>query len=225
MYRGEGIPLKPVVAAAGAGQGSVQNLATFADPADLAGRNADHQGEILHVPCHHCPGGDQRRTAYRMAAYDGAVGSEGSSLAHERARVNTVYREMRPGCDHIREHAGRAAENIVFQFHAFVHGDVVLEPATVADPHIVADIDILTERTVPSDNSSPLDMAEVPYLRVGADGDSLIDIAAFVNEKLPHTDGGQKESSPSLFSEHSRGYAPRLYIGIHYCLRISRLSE
>ena len=199
MHRGEGVSLKPVVAAAGAGQGFVQDLAAFADPTDLAGRDAGHQGVILHVPCHHGSGGDERRAAYRMAADDGAVGSEGSPFAHERARENTVNRKVRPGGGHIREHAGRAAENIVFQFHAFVHRDVVLEPATVADPHVVADIDILSERTVPSDNGSPLDMAEVPYLRAGADGDSLIDIAAFVNEKLPHTDGGLKKKFPVLF--------------------------
>ena len=121
-----------------------------------------------------------------MAAHDGTVGSERSPLAHERARVNAVYREMRPWGIHVREHAGRAAENVVLQLNALVHRDVVLDPDPVADPDVVRDVDILSQRTVPADDGSPLDMAEMPNFRSGADGRAIVDITALVNEIVRH---------------------------------------
>ena len=121
-----------------------------------------------------------------MTAHDGTVGSKRSPLTHERARVRAMYRKMRPRCSHIREHAGRAAENMVLQLNALVHRDVVLDSHSVADPDIVRDVDILSQRTVPADDGSPLDMAEMPNFRSGADGYAIVDITAFVNEVVRH---------------------------------------
>ena len=186
LHRREGIPLQPVAAAAGAGQALPQPLAAFAHPADLPGGHAYHQGVILHVAGHHGPGGDERRTADRVAADYGTVGSQGSPLAHARACVYTVYREMGPRSNYIREYTRGPTKNIVLEFNALVNGDVVLDAATVPDPDVVADVHVLPQRTVPTDDSSLLDVAEMPNFGSSADGDPIVDIAARVYEKVLH---------------------------------------
>ena len=75
---------------------------------------------------------------------------------------------------------------MVFQFYAFVDGYIVLDSDTVSDPDIVRDVDILSQRTVASDDGAFLDMAEMPNFRPGADGHAIVDISAFVNEKVRH---------------------------------------
>ena len=144
----EVFPDQPVLSPARACEGAVQTTATFAHPPYLPGRNPGHQSIIFHVPCHHGSGGDQRRAADRMAANDGAVGSQGSSLAYERARVRAMHRKMRPRSTHVREYARRATKHVILQFYAFVDGYVVLDTDAVSDPDVVRDIDILSQRTV-----------------------------------------------------------------------------
>ena len=75
---------------------------------------------------------------------------------------------------------------MILEFDSLVDGDVILDPATVPDPDVVADVHILAEGTVLPDDSAALDMAEVPNLRPGADGYPIVDITAFVNEKVFH---------------------------------------
>ena len=162
-------------------------MAAFAHPPYLPGRNPGHQSIIFHVPCHHGTGGDQRRAADRMAANDGAVGSQGSSLAYERARVRAMHRKMRPRGTHIREYARRAAKHVILQFYAFVDGYVVLDTDAVSNPDVVRDIDILSQRTVAPDDGSFLNVAEMPNLRPRADGYAIVDITAFVNEEILHS--------------------------------------
>ena len=141
-----------------------------------------------------------------MTTNHGTIGSQGSSLAYERARVRVMYREMSPRGNHIREYARRATENVVFDFNAFVDGDVVLDTDTIPDPDIVRNVDVLSQRTVPADDRPLLDMAEMPNFRPGADLDAVIHVTALVNEKVLHY--------PTLFktflSNHSRGHRPRL---------------
>ena len=122
-----------------------------------------------------------------MAAYDGAIGAQGSSLAYERARVRAMHRKMRPRGTHIREYARRAAKHVILQFYAFVDGYVVLDTDAVSDPDVVRDIDILSQRTVAPDDGSFLNMAEMPNLRSRADGHAIVDITAFVNEEVLHS--------------------------------------
>jgi hypothetical protein len=48
------------------------------------------------------------------------------------------------------------------------------------------DVHVLAQGTVFSDDSSGLNMAEMPNLSPGADGHPIVDIAAFMHEKIPH---------------------------------------
>ena len=121
-----------------------------------------------------------------MAAHDGAIGAQGSSLTHARTRVNTVHGKVCSRRIHIGKYAGRAAENVVLQFNALVHRDVILDAHTVPYPDIVPDIDILSQRTVPADDGTLLNMTKMPNLRSFADAYAIVDISTFVNEKVRH---------------------------------------
>ena len=183
----EVFPNQPVLSSARACKAVVQTTTTLAHPPYLPGRNTGHQSIIFYVPCHHGSSGDQRRAANRMAANNGAVGSERSSFAYERARVRAMHREMRPRGTHVREYARRAAEYVILQFYAFVDGYVVLDTDTVSDPDIVRDIDILSQRTITPNDGSFLNVAEMPDLRSRADGRTIVDITAFMNEEVLHS--------------------------------------
>ena len=183
----EVFPNQPVLSSARACKAVVQTTTTLAHPPYLPGRNTSHQSIIFYVPCHHGSSGDQRRAANRMAANNGAVSSERSSLAYERARVRAMHRKMRPRGTHVREYARRAAEYVILQLYAFVNGYVVLDTDAVSDPDVVRDIDILSQRTVASNDGSFLNVAEMPDLRSCADGHAIVDITAFVNEVVLHS--------------------------------------
>ena len=181
-------------------------MPALAYPPYLPGRHAGHQGVIFHILGHNSPGGNHSATPYCMTTNYGTIGSQGSSLAYERARVRVMYRKMSPRGNHIREYARRATENIVFDFNAFVDGDVVLDADTIPDPDMVRHIDVLAQRTVPADDRSLLNMAEMPNFRPGADLDAVIHVTALVNEKVLH----YPTRLSSFLSNHSRGHRPRL---------------
>ena len=183
----EVLPDQPVLSPARASEAVIQATTTLAHPPYLPGRNTSHQSIIFYVPCHHGSSGDQRRAANGIAANDGAIGTQGSPLAYERARVRAMHREMRPWGTSVRKYARRAAEDVILQLYAFVNGYVVLDTDAVSDPDVVRDIDILSQRTVTSDDGTLLNMAEMPNLRSRADGHAIVDITAFVNEVVLHT--------------------------------------
>ena len=179
----ESIPVQPVLPTARASEGVVEATAALAYPPYLPGRNAGHQGVIFHIFRHDGSGGDQSAASYRVTAHNRAIRAQRCAFAHARTRINSVHREVRPRSIYIREYAGGTAEDIVFNFHAFVNRNVILDPDTVADAGVVAHIHILAQGTVRPDHSPPLDMAEMPNLRPGAYRDAVIHVAAFVYEK------------------------------------------
>ena len=182
----EVLPDQPVLSPTRASEAFVQTAATLAHPPYLPGRHAGHQSIILYVPCHHGSGCDHGATPYRMAADHRAVRAQGRALAYARTRVNAMHRKVRPWRSHIREYARRATENIVFQFYSFVDGYVVLDSDTVPYPDVVRHVDILPQRTVPPDDGSLLNVTKMPDLRSLADGYSIVDIRAFMNEEVGH---------------------------------------
>ena len=201
----EVFPDQPVLSPARASKAVVQTTTTLAHPPYLPGRNPGHQSIILYVFRHNGSGSDQSAPPYRMTAHNRAIRTEGSSLAHARARVNSVHREVRPRSIYIRENAGRATEDIVFKLNAFVDGNIVLDPDTIPNVDIVANIHILAQGTILTNDSPALDMAEMPNFRSGANLDAVIHVTTLVNEKVLHC-----PTSPSFLSNHSRGTIPRL---------------
>ena len=182
----EVLPNQPIPSPARACKTVVQTTTTLAHPPYLPGRNPGHQGIIFYVFRYNGTGGDQSTSPYRMTAHYRAIRTEGSSLAHARTRVNSVHREVRPRSIYIRENTGRTTEDIVFKFNAFVDGNIVLDPDTIPNADIVANIHILAQGTILTNNSPPLDMAEMPNFRSGANLDAVIHVTALVNEKVLH---------------------------------------
>ena len=78
-------------------------------------------------------------------------------------------------------------DTLFWILYAFVDGYVVLDTDAVSDPDVVRDIDILSQRTVAPDDGSFLNVAEMPNLRPRADGYAIVDITAFVNEEILHS--------------------------------------
>ena len=182
----EVLPNQPVLSPTRACETVIQTTTTLAYPPYLPGRNPGHQGIIFYVFRHNGTGGYQSATPYRMPAHYRAIRAEGGSLTHARTRVNSVHREVRPRSIYIRENAGRATEDIIFELNAFVDGNIVLDPDTIPNVDIVANIHILAQGTILSNNSPALDMAEMPNFRSGANLYADIHVTALVNEKVLH---------------------------------------
>ena len=183
----EVLPDQPVLSAAGAGQAVIQPKAALADPSDLPGRHAGHQGVIFHIFGHHGTGGNHGAASYRMTAHYRAIRAERCAFAHARTRVNSVHREVRPRSIYIREYAGRAAEDMVLYLDALVDGNIILDPDTIPYADVIRNVHVLTQGTVRPDDSPSLDMAEMPNFCTGADLDAVIHVTALVNEKVLHS--------------------------------------
>ena len=164
----------------------VEAFATFADPADLSGGHASHQGIGLHVFGHHGAGSDEGALAHRMATDDSAVGTQRGTFADAGLGIHAMHGEMCAWRGHIGEHTARSAEHIVLDLNAFVDGDVVLHTDVVTDVDVVAHIHVLSEGTVLADDGTFLDVAEVPDFSTLADAHIIIDVTAFVYVIVVH---------------------------------------
>jgi hypothetical protein len=182
----EVFPDQPVLSSARAGEALIQTTAALAYPPYLPGRDTGHQGIIFHIFGHDSSGSDHGTASNRMTAHDRAIRAERCAFAHARTRVNSVHREVRPRSIYIRENTGRATEDIVFDFNPFVDRNIVLNPDAIPNAGVVSNVHILAQRTIRSDDSSLLDMAEMPNSRSGADMDAVIDVTALVNEIVLH---------------------------------------
>ena len=176
-----------VRSAAVAVERGAEAFAAFADPANLAGGYASHQGVGFHVFGHHGAGGDEGALAHGMAADHGAVGAQRGAFADLGLGVDAMHGEVGTRRGHVGEHAAWAAEHIVLDLDAFVDGDVVLHADIVTDMHIVAHVDVLSEGAVLADDGTFLDVAEMPYLGAFANAYVFIDVTAFVYVKIIHS--------------------------------------
>ena len=182
----EGIALKLILSSATAGEAIIKPLPAFADPADLTGGNPGHQGVILYVAGDNGTCCNEGAAAYGVAADNRAVGAQRRTYAYERARVYAVNRKVRTRRIHVGEHAGGTAEHIILEGNPLIDRDVVLDPDTVSYPDVVAYVYVLPQRTIRSDYSPFLDVAEVPDLCAGAYLNAVIYVAALVNERFLH---------------------------------------
>ena len=164
----------------------VETLATFADPAELTGRNSYHKGVVLDILGNDGARTDEGRAAYGVTTDNGTVGTEGGTFLDECLGIDAVNREMGTGCRDIGENAGGAAEHIVLNLHTFIDGNIVLNTDAIADADIVANVDILTQGAVLAQTSTLLDMAEVPDLRAFADFYVFVNITTRMYEIFFH---------------------------------------
>src|SRR5262245_49384115 len=136
-------------------------------------------------------GTDEGVAADRMSADDRAVGAEGRAASDQRPLKFVLAHDMTAGVDQVGEDHRRAPKHVVFQDHAGVDGDVVLNLDVVADDHIRRDHDVLSDVAPRADRGAGHHVGEVPDLRALADAAPLIDIRRLVGEKAHafHTAG------------------------------------
>lgn len=180
------VTFEVVGAAAGAAEGVIETMATFADPTELTGRDTDHEGIIFDIFGDHGTGANEGRTAYGVTTDNRTVGTEGSTFPDECLGIDAVNREMSTRCRDIGEDAGRTAEHVVLNLYAFIDGNIVLDTDTIANADIIANIDILTQRAVLAEAGTTLDVAEMPYLCAFADFYIIIDKTTRMYEILFH---------------------------------------
>ena len=75
-----------------------------------------------------------------------------------------MSRKMSTWCVHICENTRRTTENIILNLHALVYRNIILHTNSVANLHIVGNIDILPERTFLAYHGTALYVTEMPYL-------------------------------------------------------------
>ena len=159
----------------------IEALTTFANPAELTGRNTNHQRIILDIL------GDDGTRAYKGTLADGVttdngtVGTKRGAFTDERLGIDAMNRKVSArGCD-VGENTGGATKNIILYFYAFIDRDIVLNADSIADADIVANINILAQRAVSADMGSFLYVAEMPDLCAFAYLDVVVDVARRMN--------------------------------------------
>ena len=81
-----------------------------------------------------------------MPADNGGVGANGRALTDEGLFVaRAALGILSAGREVVGKDARGPAEHIVFQFHALVEGDIVLNFTAVTDLYMIADIDVLPQ--------------------------------------------------------------------------------
>ena len=112
--------------------GEMQFLAMAADPADAAGRIADHQSESRDVLGDYRARTNQTILTQRVATDNRSIGTHRSTTANERLAVLVLARDRRTRVDDVGEDHARAQEDIVRAADTGVDGDVVLHLAVAA---------------------------------------------------------------------------------------------
>src|SRR5207249_550023 len=137
---------------------------------------------------------------------------------YQRAAVFVLAFDMAAGIHDIREHHGRTAENVIFQFYSGVNGDVVLDLHSVADAHSRTDHDVLTQVAVLAQARAAHDVAEVPDFCARPDFAALIQHRSGVRKVLRlsyhHSDGLSARAQRALGSiQHFQDFDPALPVG------------
>jgi len=166
-----------------AAQALVQPVAAIAHPADLFCRVAHHEGVARSAAGQHGSGADEGVGADGVPAHYCGVGADGGPGLHQRGPHLVHAGDVRPWIEHVGEHHGGPAKHVVFQGHALVHRDVVLDLAAVPDDRARADHHVLADAAVAADLRALEHVAEVPYLRVLTDANVLIDKARLVGKE------------------------------------------
>lgn len=163
----------------------IQLFTAFTHAADLLGRIAHHQGVIRNIFRDHRPGADESVTTDGMAADDRSVGSDSGALLDKGGAHLVHFGDFRAGVEDVGEDHRGSTEDAVFEGHAFIDRDVVLELAFVTDGYIRANDDVLADVAVLTNLSAGEDVGEVPDLCAFADLDVIIDNGGWVDEDSP----------------------------------------
>src|SRR5438445_3277918 len=141
-----------------------QSYPALAHPSGDPGGGAQHEGVVRHVLGDHGAGADEGETPHGVTADEGRVRAERGAPAHERGAVLVLARDMATRIDHVGEHHGGTAKDVVFQDHALVHRYVVLDLDVVANDDVAGHEHIRTEATAATDPRHGTDLALVTQL-------------------------------------------------------------
>ena len=117
---------------------------------------------------------DKGITAYRMATDNGAVGAECCAFLDKCGADLVHFTDFRPWVIDVGKNHGWTAEDAVFKGDAFVHGNVVLDLAFIADDSVRTDDDILADVAVFANFGTGKDVGEVPDFGFFANGDVVV---------------------------------------------------
>ena len=149
--------------------------AAFAHPTDLPRRIAYHQCVGRDVVRHHRAGSDEGITAYRVAAYDGRIGTDAGSAFDARLAELVLAGNGAAGIDDVRKDATRTEEHVVLARDAGVDRDVVLYLHPVSDAYAGRNHHVLPNATMRAHRAARHEMREMPHARTFADGAAGVD--------------------------------------------------
>ena len=156
-------------------------------------------------------GRDETICAECMSADDRRIGTDAGSAFYQSLAEFFFAAYEGAGIVDVREHTGRTAENIGFQFDAFVECNIVLDLTAVANYDRRPDHHVLAERAILADYDAREDVDEMPYLGRGTDLDVVVNVSAFVDE-----DAGEAIVLPHLVHPLGRPH-PRHFAGAKGC--------
>src|SRR4051812_30319010 len=189
------------------GECVTQSLAAAANPADPAGRIADHQGMGWHISGDHRARADHGVKPDCMAAHDRSIGPNAGATPHESGGKFIAPAYIRARQQHVCEHHAGSAEYVVFDGHAFEERDIVLNLAAISDANLGADHHVLRNDTPGTYATTGQNVCEVPDLRALADLDIAIDHSSRVGEKISGAHGRYRCVQEETFGarSHYRG--------------------
>src|SRR6266511_3834547 len=127
----------------------------------------------------------ERETPDGEPTENGCVRSHGGPVPDQRRTVLMLPRYMRARIDHVREHDRRPAEHAVFQRHAVVDRDVVLDFDAGAHDGTGGDVDVLADGAPRTYRRPFRDMREMPHARSFSDRTRIVHAGRLVSQKCP----------------------------------------
>ena len=149
--------------------------AAFTHPPDLPRRIAHDQCIGRDVVRHHRAGSDEGITAYRVAAYDGCIGTDAGSAFDARLAKLVLAGDGAAGIEDVRKDAARAEEDVVFARDAGVDRDVVLYLHPVSDAYAGRNHHVLPNAAMRAHRAARHEMREMPHARTFTDGAAGVD--------------------------------------------------
>jgi hypothetical protein len=138
--------------------------------------------------------------ADRNSADDRGVCSKRCAALNQGALIFRFPVYVAARSDHIRKNHRWPTENVVFQFHTRVQGDVVLNFDVVANAYSAGDVYVLPQNAHTSDPAFSHYMRKMPDLGAVADFAWLVHYRARMHKKTPLR-SGLADHGPSMVAD------------------------
>ena len=123
-----------------------------------------------------------------MATNHSAIGAQRGTLLDYCFVIDTMNGKMGARCSDVGEYTTGATKDIILNFDSLINRYIILDAHTIANVDIIPYIDILTKRATGANTCSALNVTEMPYLSILANDYIIIDITAFMNKRLAHSE-------------------------------------